>query len=104
MKLPQIKENDKQVIVDAINAWGKDAQVDMLIEECAELIVALEKTRRKLRKQPDDVLIFNVQDELADVFCMVNQGAYIFGVDGVQEQIDFKLNRAKKRIEEGVSN
>jgi len=55
----------------AIEAWGEDAQLGMLQEECAELIAAINKLRRG---EPASVVI----EEIADVELMLAQMRYIF--------------------------
>ena len=58
----------------AIDVWGITAQVDMAIEECAELIKALQKRKRAEGTGTiDDVL-----EEMADVEIMLEQLKVIF--------------------------
>lgn len=57
------------VICDAINTYGREAQTDICIEECSELIKALLKFRRlpleeKLTSKGQKVLE-NIQDQEA---------------------------------------
>ena len=47
--------NSKDLMLAAITKWGIDSQIDMVIEECAELINAIQKWRRG-RKTEDEVL------------------------------------------------
>lgn len=63
------------VICDAIDTYGREAQTDICIEECSELIKALLKYRRlpleeRLATKGMKVLE-NIQEEIADVQIML---------------------------------
>lgn len=91
---------DDNILQSAIDKWGIDAQLEMIIEECLELALSLQKLKR-LR---GDMTIkeANVIDELADVKIMIRQAEKIFPMDKINDRVDFKMNRLKSRIEEGV--
>lgn len=74
----------QELCEQAVMAWGIDAQIDMAIEECGELIVALNHYRRG-RVNEEAVL-----SEVADVSILVEQMASLFG------RPDFKNARAAK--------
>lgn len=77
----------------ALDKWGIEAQIGMLIEECGELLSAVNKFNRS-RCSRDDVLT-----ELADVSIMVEQLSLIYGgYDKFLEEKDKKLTRLFKRI------
>lgn len=78
---------------DTIRAWGETAQLDKTIEECAELIVALQHSRTRTL----DTRL--VASEIADVLVMVVCAARIVGVDVVSEEMGKKLVRLKGRLE-----
>lgn len=78
---------------DTIKAWGETAQLDKTIEECAELIVALQHSRTRTL----DTRL--VASEIADVLVMVVCAARIVGVDVVSEEMGKKLVRLKGRLE-----
>jgi hypothetical protein len=40
-------KSQKELMQDALNNWGSQSQLDMVIEECAELIDAIQKWRRR---------------------------------------------------------
>lgn len=90
---------DKTVLKRAIIIDGEDFQIEMIIEECAELIHALQKLKRS-GYQPDKIK--QVIDELADVRIMVQQGINIFGKIGVQNRINFKINRLDERLKSKI--
>ena len=84
--------------------WGEVDQVNMCIEELAELIQALSKVRR-LKEFPEnhadkkEKYIANLHEEIADTLLTVEQMIYIFDcqkeVDEIREQ---KIQRHMKRF------
>lgn len=76
----------------ALNAWGEEAQLKMAIEECAELIVAINKSWRK--KGTDAELA----EEIADVEIMCNQLRLIVGPKLVERIKKIKLKRLENRL------
>ena len=77
----------------AVEKFGKQHQIDMAIEECAELINALCKLRR------ERVGTIDVVTEIADVQIMCVQLAYMFGEKTVEDERKRKIERLKKRID-----
>lgn len=59
---------------DAIEIHGEQAQLEMIIEECAELIKAIQKYKRK-KSIPN---ITAIVEEATDVDLMIMQLRYIF--------------------------
>ena len=87
---------DDLILQKAIEKWGIKAQTEMIIEECLELAVALQKLKR-LRgdmEQKEE----NVIDEIADVKIMIKQAEKIFPIERINERIDFKMNRLNSRL------
>lgn len=76
----------------AIEKWGYESQINMMIEECAELIVALRHLDRGKATELD------VCSEIADVEILCNQMRVIFGNEKVDSQKEIKLERVKKRL------
>ena len=75
---------------------GKKTQLEQLIEESAELIVAV----RKYLREAEDLPFANVVEEIADVEVMTNQKKYLFGIENKVEEIKAaKIKRTLKRIE-----
>ena len=64
----------EEICKDAIKLWGVDAQLDMVIEECSELIKAICKYKRSHHKEIDSL---HVAEEHADVLIMLDQLSYI---------------------------
>lgn len=76
-----------------LNHYGVKNQEEMMIEECAELIVALRHEARG-RAELDEVI-----EELADVLIMAQQLRIAYGYERVDAKIAEKLKRQLKRIE-----
>ena len=94
--------------------YGYDAQSRQLIEEMAELMVAINKAYR-LQKIPvipffDEVAMerkkafANIIEEIADVTIMIEQIKYLLSISDtdINEIIDQKLNRQLERINNGL--
>jgi len=76
----------------AIKKWGIDSQIDMAIEECAELIVELQHARRKRSS------VTKICGEIADVEIMCSQMRVIFDSTKVDNIKALKLERLKELI------
>ena len=82
-----------------VETYGNDAQEDMAIEECSELVKAILKLRRSDEKTAE--MREAVIDEIADVQIMLSQLEIIFNcVAEIEDRIDFKINRQMGRIKE----
>lgn len=86
--------NRYAIIKDAVKEFGYDSQLFMMLEEAGELIVALARLYRGRADETD------VITEVADVLIMARQMEFIFGVQATEEEIDNKLERLERRIEE----
>ena len=75
----------------AIDTWGEEAQVNMAVEECAELICAIAQDSRGR----DNI---DVAGEIADVIIMMEQLRLIY--DGVDEALALKRNRLEEKLYE----
>ena len=83
----------QELCEQAVMAWGIDAQIDMAIEECAELIVALNHYRRgRIREEA-------VLSEVADVSILVEQMASLFGRADFKGIRTTKVNKLATRLE-----
>lgn len=81
---------NKSILIQAIEAWGVENQINLAQEECAELIVALSHNWRGREA--------NVVEEIADVQILLDQLKCIFGVGAVEIAIDKKMERLKERL------
>lgn len=91
-----------EVLQQAVHTWGKEAQVDMAIEEMSELTKALLKERRAVnyaglldvRKARQ-----GVYEEMADVIIMLMQLLVIFADRSLlQKAINEKVERLAQRL------
>lgn len=87
-------KNIEDLRIEQIAAhYGFTSQADMLCEESAEYMVALNKLRRG---KPD--AYNNIKEEVADVLIMARQLRYLLGYEEIDRIIDEKLNRQMRRI------
>lgn len=90
----------------ALQAWGEDAQLQMVIEEAAELIQALCKLKRKKHSGISDQVI----EELVDVEIMLDQLKNMCIVRDPTSAARYdaattkKLARLKQRLDEWEAN
>ena len=84
----QFTNAEVAVMQTSLDKWGLNAQAGQTIEECAELIVALQKY---INRTPAPDSIDNILDEIADVEMMLAQMRLVFGIDD---------DTFRKRIEE----
>ena len=101
------EEMERQCILIA-DHYGFDFQSNQLIEECAELIQAINKYKRKhIGGQPlvRSVCTWDqVVEEIADVEVMLFQIKHLFGIPEyqVEEVARNKIERTISRIEESI--
>lgn len=80
----------------AIEKWGVISQVEMAIEECSELIQAIQKVKRSNTIETNT----HVCEEIADVEIMIEQLREIFESDIIDQYKTEKLERLERRISE----
>ena len=86
-------END-DLYIEAYDKWGEVAQIDMLQEECAELIFSISKYKRG---KPDS--LDAIAEEMADVEIMIGQVKCGLNLrNKTREHYERKIERLKKRI------
>jgi len=92
----QFSESEVKIMQTAFEKWGLSAQVGQTIEECAELIVVLQKYINRTIK-PD---VETILDEIADVEVMLGQMRIILGIsdDALRKQIEYKLERLSQYL------
>lgn len=93
---------DKEILKKAIDVYGATAQQDMVIEEALELALSILKFRRALRAENTEEILNrrdNIVEESADTRIMLEQVDMMFNCEEeVQEQIEYKVNRLKARL------
>lgn len=91
-----MNDNLMNVLQKAIDTYGKDAQLWMVIEEMSELAKEICKHKRG-RENLDEIA-----NEVADVTIMLEQVKMIFGIsDKVDRHIVAKVDRLKSRLGPG---
>lgn len=97
-------EETKYVLQECVNRYGEKTQLEMVVEECSELILAIQKLKRiksagDYADRTDDII-----SEVADVLIMLYQCKLIFGEEKINSEIKRKikrqLGRLKKETEE----
>ena len=80
--------------------YGYDAQSNQLIEECAELIQAVNKYRRANDKATAESAYYNLLEEIVDVEIMLEQIKHLLIIpeDDIQCMKLYKINRTKERM------
>ena len=75
----KVKFTDEQIklMQTALDKWGLAAQAGQTVEECAELIVALQK---HTNRTPTPKTVEGIVDEIVDVEMMLAQLRLAFGV------------------------
>lgn len=88
--------------------YGYSSQANMLMEECAELIQAINKHKRDFRYMSNETnqkRVDHIAEEIADVEIMIQQVEHLLGIDKkkVEEAKIHKITRQKVRMEGGLN-
>lgn len=97
------QEERLKIYDEATELWGLVAQYDQCVEEMAEMIVAINKYKRKVlykEYQNDDKVIKNLVEEIADVSICLEQMQHFFKNYKIDEVIEQKMQKFLKEIEE----
>lgn len=94
IKIWRFNTNQINIMLDALEHYGNGPQVDMAIEEMSELTKELLKDRRGKENRSDIAM------EMADVYIMLEQLKFIFGIDETELKVnaELKIQRLKNRI------
>lgn len=84
----------KELYKKAYRLWGVSFQLDLMVEECSELVVAIQHWKR------DRVGGGKIAKEIVDVEIMCEQLRYIFGSEDIDAWKKVKLIRLKERIKQ----
>jgi len=100
-----VKQSAAAKYKKAIELWGEDAQINMMIEESSELITELGKLIKyllKLKRCKTDkqyaMVKLRAECEIADVEIMLEQMHYIFDGNYINRIKNDKLNRLEELI------
>ena len=95
---------EKNIYNDAIDKWGETAQLDQMVEEMAELTLAISKYKRQLNNSLLDYQKVGVMDnlytEIADVKLMIEEMEFMFGKENVDKAYKKQLEKFKKELYE----
>jgi len=93
----QFSETEVKIMQTALDQWGANAQVGQTVEECAELIVALQKY---VNRTPQPGMVENILDEIADVEMMLAQMRLVLGIDDdtLRQRIEYKFARLNQYL------
>ena len=99
VEAPAMGKTGGEILLDALEHYGERAQVDMMLEEMAELSKALLKLRRSEKHEIVQALLYtrNVEEEIADVQIVLDQMKLLF--PGWKTWMQAKLQRLEERIE-----
>jgi hypothetical protein len=84
----------------AVDVWGVEIQMGMMIEESAELIHSISKYRRSYNKSEDikQDAFNHLCEEVADVENMINQMRYMLDDKIIDKYKEEKLKRTLEKI------
>lgn len=82
----------KDFIIQHISKY-RDYLIDLSVEECAEYISILQRSKRFDRQTSNN----DICSEIADIIIMMEFMKHIYGVDLVESEIDKKVQRIKDR-------
>lgn len=93
----QFTDDEKKLMQTALDRWGLNAQAGQTVEECAELIVALQK---HINRSPSPETVDNILDEMADVEMMLAQMRLAFDIDDdtFRKRIEAKFRKLKQYL------
>jgi hypothetical protein len=84
----------KNTLKQAIDTWGEDMQLNIAVEEFAELT----KEICKYKRGADN--ISNIVEEMADCYIMLEQIKIMFGLGSeiISDEMNRKIERLKLRL------
>jgi len=94
----EFTEAEIKTMQTALEQWGLNAQIGQAVEECAELIVALQKY---INRTPQPGRIDNILDEIADVEMMLAQMRLALNID--DETLRKRIERKFERLNQYLS-
>jgi len=92
-------DNEISLMQSALDKWGLNAQIGQAVEECAELIVVLQKY---INRSPRLITHDNIMDEIADVEMMLAQIRLALSIndDVLRERIESKFEKLNQYLSE----
>jgi len=95
----EFTEEQIAIMQTALEKWGEEAQAGQTIEECAELIVALQKQFNRISSAET---VERIIGEMADVEMMLAQMRIVFDVDdeAYRRKIEEKFNKLDRYMKD----
>ena len=95
-----------QILKKAIETYGEEPQIRQCMEECAELIQAINKHKRaqgSLKEERYNIAFDNLLEEIADVEIMLEQIKHLLEIpeEDLLAMKTCKINRTKERMAQG---
>jgi hypothetical protein len=93
-------DDEISLMQSALDQWGLNAQVGQAVEECAELIVILQKY---VNRPPQAETHDRILDEIADVEMMLAQIRLALHIDDetLRAKMESKFHKLKKYLSDG---
>ena len=85
-----VLSSDGLLFQRAVRQWGVDSQIEMVIEELTELILAIQKWKRR----PSETTVARIADEVADVELMIGQLQYVMD-SGIERKYGIHLDESR---------
>lgn len=96
------QKEKEQMFEDALTYWGEIAQLDQINEEMAELMLAINKMKRKKfyhEYENDESIEENYIEEICDVKLCIEQLIYMFNDDKrIKDKENYKLSKFEGQI------
>ena len=101
-KMESVENDFKAMCKEIADHYGYPSQSSQLMEECAELIQAVNKYKRAKTSDAQYIAFRNYVEEIADVEIMLEQIKYLIGVKDadLEETKKFKLHRTLDKFKE----
>ena len=87
---------DEEYFAKAIELWGLASQFEMLQEECAELIVAVNHLKR------DRISLTTVAEEIVDVEMMLAEIKTVIDKSDYENWKSIKWNKFKEQVDRAM--
>ena len=93
----EFNKNEIETMQTALDQWGLETQIGQAVEECAELIVALQKY---VNRTPAAGNAEKVLDEIADVEMMLAQLRLALNIDDetLRKKMEDKFDRLTRYL------
>lgn len=94
---------NKDLMLDVVEKWGEEAQMDMIIEKSLLLAIAIQKLKRVERRE--DQLSYNtsyneVCERVADMRLMVEQAEFLFNTTEINNHYKNKVEHLIQALNE----